>query len=167
MKEHEQDCGLSSLESFAHYDHDTHCWKTSQVCLVSGLEEFSGTWPKSGMMRNGKCYLRPSLERGISEGVSLLLPTPTSAQDRTLLNAQKWEGNVAFRANGKPYQATVCGVINRNIKSSPELFPENTIINGRLNPEFSEWLMGFPTGHTDIEQPATPSPPPSPNTLED
>ena len=30
-------------------------------------------------------------------------------------------------------------------------------IGGRLNPEWVEWLMGFPAGWTDLEASATPS----------
>lgn len=36
-------------------------------------------------------------------------------------------------------------------------------ITGMLNPEWVEWLMGFPTGWTDLEDSATPSSPKSPN----
>jgi hypothetical protein len=36
-------------------------------------------------------------------------------------------------------------------------------IGGALNPQFVEWLMGFPLGHTDCEPLETPSSQPSPN----
>ena len=32
-----------------------------------------------------------------------------------------------------------------------------TTIGGRLNPEWVEWLMGYPTGHTESKDSATPS----------
>ncbi len=38
-----------------------------------------------------------------------------------------------------------------------------TAVGGQLNPTWVEWLMGFPTGWTDLEPSATPSSPKSPN----
>jgi hypothetical protein len=34
--------------------------------------------------------------------------------------------------------------------------PEATANGGQLNPVFVEWLMGFPTGHTDLRPSETP-----------
>src|SRR3546814_13767135 len=45
----------------ANFDHSSFCRRTSQSCLVEGLETFSERWPRSGMMRNGIAYQRPSL----------------------------------------------------------------------------------------------------------
>src|SRR5690625_5070783 len=39
--------------SFAKYDRDLCSWKTPQYSLLGGLDEFSETWPKWGLMRNG------------------------------------------------------------------------------------------------------------------
>src|SRR3546814_14141300 len=61
----------------ANFDHSSFCWRTSQSCLVEGLETFSERWPRSGMMRNGIAYQRPSLARPISEIARGFLPTPT------------------------------------------------------------------------------------------
>jgi len=39
------------------YDLDTHSWKTSQGSLLSPIsDEYSATWPKSGMMLGGRLY---------------------------------------------------------------------------------------------------------------
>lgn len=38
------------------------------------------------------------------------------------------------------------------------------VVGGPVNPEWTEWLMGFPPGWTDLEDSATPSSLPSPNT---
>lgn len=49
-------CGQLPSDAYALYDHDTHSWKTSQVSFLPGTsEQFSGDWPKSGMMQNGVC----------------------------------------------------------------------------------------------------------------
>jgi hypothetical protein len=72
------DYGLSYPDSFANYDPDSSSWKTRQACLVSGWEEFSETWPRSGMTRNGTAYQLPALTRITREIASGLLPTPTA-----------------------------------------------------------------------------------------
>ena len=72
------DCGPSSLESFAKLSPDS-CWlKTSggysQLTLEGGLELFSGTWPRSGMMLNGACALLPTSAPPIGESEFGSLP---------------------------------------------------------------------------------------------
>jgi|CXWL01.1.fsa_nt_gi hypothetical protein len=70
-----------SCEPFAWFDPESRCWRTWQRCLVEGWEIFSGTWPRSGMTRNGIAYRRPALvplTKGTAFG--LLLPTPTASQ---------------------------------------------------------------------------------------
>ena len=69
--------GPSSLGSFASFDRDTSSWRTSQLCLDGEWDEYSETWPRAGMTRNGTAYrLRPlaPLTDVIGSG-SLLTPT--------------------------------------------------------------------------------------------
>lgn len=74
------DSGENSPESLAFYDHQSCCWKTSQRSLFGGLIEFSGTWPRSGTMRNGRVFARPTLERITCETAGgVLLPTPKAS----------------------------------------------------------------------------------------
>ena len=55
------DYGQSSPELLASYDPATSSWRTSQLCLDGDLSEFSETWPRSGLMRNGIAYRLPPL----------------------------------------------------------------------------------------------------------
>jgi len=48
--------GLRCGESFAKLDLGSWLWRTSQLCLDGTLGEFSQTWPRSGMTRNGMCF---------------------------------------------------------------------------------------------------------------
>ena len=68
-------CGRKQPESFASYDRDTHCWRTFQVSLLtSTLEEYSESWPRSGMMRNGIAYqLQPLVPLTKETGFGLWL----------------------------------------------------------------------------------------------
>lgn len=52
--------GLKCTESFAKYNPDTHSWKTPQCSLLEGLDEYSETWPKQGIMLHGVCWELPT-----------------------------------------------------------------------------------------------------------
>lgn len=64
---------------FASYDPPSSSWKTSQRSLVEGLETFSETWPRSGMMRGGTAYQLPPLAPLTAATGSGLLPTPEAS----------------------------------------------------------------------------------------
>lgn len=73
--------GLTPSESFAKYDPDGCCWRTSQVSLLTPtLEEFSGTWPRQGSMRNGMLFQRPTLAPRIFEKGFGSWPTPRAGE---------------------------------------------------------------------------------------
>ena len=120
-----QPFGLSKIESFAKWNQSTHSWKTPQPCLFEGLKGFSGTWPRWGLMQDGACYQQvPAALRMNATGSGYWLPTPTAH------NAK--EGNYpAERTRNTPTLAAVLG--------------------GKINPEFTEWMMGWPIGHTDLK----------------
>jgi hypothetical protein len=71
--------GQKLTGAFAHYDHDTHCWKTSQVSFLPECQTYSATWPRAGMTRSGTAYQRPQLVPRTSVTESGLWPTPRSA----------------------------------------------------------------------------------------
>ncbi len=69
--------GRISPTPFAHYDHESSCWRTSQATLALDLTPFSVTLPRSGSMRNGELFERPMLVPRIGgSGCSSLLSTP-------------------------------------------------------------------------------------------
>ena len=63
--------GQSAPVCLGSFDPDTPSLKTSQTCLMEngelGLSEYSGTFPRSGMMRSGTVYQLPNLARTITE----------------------------------------------------------------------------------------------------
>jgi len=79
--ESEAECGDTWLGSLARYDHDSRSWKTPQCSLLEGLDEFSETWPRWGMMRDGACWALSTLEHRTSENASGLFPTPSATQE--------------------------------------------------------------------------------------
>lgn len=62
-------------ESLAKYDHASRSWKTRQCSLLGGLTEFSETWPRWGMMRDGALFPLPTLALHTCERESGFLPT--------------------------------------------------------------------------------------------
>ena len=188
-KESDPGCGQSLPVSLASYDPDSSSWKTSQRSLVGGWIEYSGTWPRAGMMLSGIAYpLKPSapITGGTASSSSggpsthRLWPTPTVSE------AERQHGYQG--SNGKAY-ATLTGAVGaakvpdelrkkwptptaRDWKDTgrPEMLANyahkkrlacsvaasDTSKRGSLNPTWVEWLMGFPTGWTDLEDLETP-----------
>ena len=108
-------CGEKWPASFAKYDHDSSSWKTHQLLLLGGLDEFSETWPRWGSMRNGECWERPTLELPTRESESGLWQTPV-ADDAVERKAGKWNsrGEPKLSAEAKLWPTpTVCGNYNR------------------------------------------------------
>jgi hypothetical protein len=79
--------GTSSLGSLAQFGPDGWSLKTSQLSLLEGLEPFSETWPKSGLMRNGIAYRLQPLVRRTGESVSGSLPFGTPTANEVICNA--------------------------------------------------------------------------------
>jgi hypothetical protein len=125
LTESEAECGEKWRGSFTKYDQDSRSWKTHQCSLAGDLDEFSETFPRWGLMRDGECWEQQTLEqtiRGIESGS--LLPTPMCHNSK--------EGAFPSEYNRKtPSLATHAG--------------------GKLNPTWVEWLMGWTLGWTDLK----------------
>ena len=136
-KESEVECGDIWHESLARYDRATHSWKTLQCSLLEGLDEFSETWPKWGMRRDGQCWEQQTLEQitgGIEYGSSENLPTVVKSDHAARRPSKGWAGNdlpsTLWKING--------GLEN---PQKPPL---------KLNARYAEWMMGWPQGWTKL-----------------
>jgi hypothetical protein len=78
--------GVKWRGSFARYDRASSTWKTLQCSFLEDSIEYSETWPRSGAMRNGECYLRPMLAPRTYEKDSGFLPTPVAVDTGSLFN---------------------------------------------------------------------------------
>ena len=109
------DCGQSAPVCLGSFDLNTPSLKTSQTCLMEngelGLSEYSGTFPRSGMMRSGTVYQLPNLARTITEIGSGLWPTPR-AQEAKHAAPTDWEmntdhagtqGSLRVQVNKRPF----------------------------------------------------------------
>ena len=75
-KESEAGCGEKWRGSFTKYDQDLSLWKTHQCSLLGDLDEFSETWPRWGLMRNGEFWEVKNLAHHI-QGTEFGLSHPT------------------------------------------------------------------------------------------
>ncbi len=157
--------GSHSPELLASYNRATSSWRTSQLCLDGELTVFSETWPRSGTMRNGIAYRLPPLAplmRGTGSGS---LPTMRSGCGATgrLRSREKVEQS-GHRSRLEDYVVmyptpTVQDASNNGGPSQYQRnsLPLNAVVGGALNPDWIEWLMGFPTGWTALKPSVTPS----------
>lgn len=189
------ECGRTWPASLAKYDPVTSSWKTAQYSLLGGLDEFSETWPRWGLMRNGECWELPTLVPLTNESASglwqtpvaddaanraagkwnsrgepklsaqVLWPTPTrdSATERTskyvqggmplTLAVQQYPTPTASAHKGWSPNHNRAGTddrldytIERQSFATGQQTPPM-----RLNPDWVEWLMGWPIGHTALK----------------
>jgi DNA (cytosine-5)-methyltransferase 1 len=186
------------------FDHDTCIWRTSQRSfLTNSLEPFSETWPRAGMMRDGRVYRhRQPVPRTtvIGGGALQNVPTPTvngnynrkgasqNSGDGLATYVKMWPTPVAddacnrkegkWNSRGEPklsaqvkmwptpsatdYKGSVTQSLVMERLEHPRgvRLPEELVrrgeTGGQLNPDWTEWLMGFPIGHTASKLSATP-----------
>lgn len=122
-------------EPFAWYDRAMLCWRTWQLCLDGEWEQFSGTWPRSAMIRNMIAFALVTSVLLTDEIESGYLPTPTAREGRDWSQAQ-----ILARLDRGD------GVAKRICNLSPMLRLSEQIVG--LNPCFAEWMMGYPEGWT-------------------
>ena len=76
-------CGLTPFAWLQKSDQRQSTWRMCQRSfpgLMDISDRYSATWPTSGMMHAGWCYLLPTLGRHISESDSGLWPTPRAEE---------------------------------------------------------------------------------------
>jgi hypothetical protein len=173
----EADSGQRWLGLSLSYDQSTSSWRTSQRCLTGEWEEYSETWPQSGMTQSGTAYPLLPLVRRISADESSLWHTPTatdawagSLEPRKCKGWEKGRGwtlgqQVRFRTwptptardwkdGRKPYERKKNGEATQDTLGRV-LAASGETANGLLNPTWVEWLMGFPIEWTALNHSET------------
>ena len=105
--------GLSICESFAIFGRDG--WSSRTLALFGGgvSEPFSGDWPVSGMMLNGRCYRRPMWEPhtfGSDSSSSPIFPTPSAVS-----YGSNQAGSVAHPRPGEKVRLSLDSMARRNM----------------------------------------------------
>ena len=177
----EAECGEKWRELLVKYDRNTHSWKTHLCLWEEDLQESLVTLPKWGIMQDGVCWEPLMLAHRTKETESgFLLPTPTCA-DATMgailnentklitlksgklrkISNQGVSGSIGLARTVAMWPTPTCH--NAKEQDSPSEANRNTpslchLARGgdktqprHLNPEWVEWLMGWPIGWTDLK----------------
>jgi len=153
LTESDQDCGEKWRGWLAKLCPNGSGWKTAQRSLLGDLEESSAILPRSGMTRGGLLWELPTLERHTSEnGYGFLLPTPTASPmgSNTHMRSKGLTTNQVYRMWPTPtaHNAKETNAPSESARNTPTLSAQ---AGGPLNPDWIEWLMGWPIGHTALK----------------
>jgi len=133
-----QASGNRWLESSVKYDLSASSWRIHRSLFNEDLPWSSVILPKWGMTRSGYVYQHPSSERltsAIAPGwLGETFPTPSVAM------CKGSSAKALTRVDGRS-----------RLRNRLDYWVERDGQNGRLNPEFVEWVMGWPIGWTAIE----------------
>ena len=156
--------GVKWCESSVRYDLKKSTWRTHLCLWEEDLHWSSVSLPKWGMTRSGALFQHPTLERAISAIASGLWPTPTRSDRaggpgnqgrqgglnlRTKV-ARSWPTPVASMAKGSSPAALTrkSGADRSNDRLDHAVMATD---GSQLNPEWVEWLMGWPIGWTELK----------------
>lgn len=165
-KENDPGYGTKWRESFATFDRVSFSWKTPQRSLFGGYKTYSDRLPNWGSMRNGELYLRRTPELPICESAFGSLPTPAATHYGTNRGGRAGRSGKVRPSLETMARAGMLPTPNAcdATRGSPETDADKKarganpgrslidVIGGPLNPDFVEWLMGWPVGWTDLER---------------
>lgn len=137
-KDRGQAFGNRWRELSVRYDLPSSSWRTHHCLWDEALPWSSVTLPSWGMTRSGFVFQHPSSARltcAIAPGWSgETFPTPSVAM------CKGSSARALTRVDGRT-----------RLRNRLDYWVERDGKNGRLNPEFVEWVMGWPIGWTAIE----------------
>jgi len=139
LQEKEVDCGFNSTGLSKKSNRRGSSLKTSAPFDLADWTTYSGALLRSGMTRNGTVYpLAPLAPLTVGTGFGSL-PTP-NARDYKDLSMK----GAAYASQRK--------------RHAPSLATESYLagFNGPDCPNIYEWAMGFPAGHTELNNSETP-----------
>lgn len=145
-------------ESLVRYDRDSSSWRTHRCLFEEDLPWSSVTLPSWGMTLDGVLWEPPTSGRPISVIASGLWQTPV-ADDAANRADGKWNsrGEPKLSAQVKlwpkpvrrDYRGPGRSRLERTGSKAGECLPQ--VVGGQLNPEWVEWLMGWPIGWTALK----------------
>jgi len=140
-----QDCGGRWHELPIRYDRATSNWRTHHCLWEEDLPWCSVTLPKWGMTRDGVLSERLT-------SAPLISVTGSGSSQKT--HVRRWPTPVASMAKGSSPAALTrrAGADRSNDRLDHAVM---ALDGGHLNPEWAEWLMGWPIGWTNLRPLAT------------
>ncbi len=163
-------------ESLARYDPDSHSLKTAQCSLFEDSTESLRILPRWGSMRNGELFRRRTPERLTSGNASGFWPTPRKSEykgsgpkgckaQKHMLERNYLCAVVEETCGGQPTRRTWPtprtmdalnpeGRLKRKVNNNSDFVAAKVAkmgIQGQLNPNWVEWLMGWPIEWTALK----------------
>ena len=128
-------CGQSSSELSGNYGPNTLLVRMLMASYQQYMSPFAPTWKKR-VTKSGRSVYRLALsERTMKDTGFVFLASPRASQDFKPIRKQ------TPREHSGKHGQTMCSSLGI-------IFPER--IGQYINPQFAEWLMGFPEGWTDV-----------------
>lgn len=137
------DSGPTAPGSFATYNPKSSSWRMSQRSLFGDSEESLETWPRSGMAASGIAFPLATLAHPISGTASGSWPTPTTRDYKDS------PGMALVSKDGRVRLDQLPRVVFHREGTQKG--------GGHVNPNWLEWLMGYPPGWTDLKPSEMPS----------
>jgi len=140
-----QDSGEKWHESSVRYDRDSSSWRTHRSLFEEDLPWSSVTLPSWGMTRAGVLWEPPMPGRPIKGIGSGLWPTPVAqpangTPERFLERKREWAA-----------KGSSMGIHLSDLQLAAVASERGMQGRGRLNPEWIEWLMGWPINWTELK----------------
>lgn len=129
--------------SFATWDPESSSWRMSQLSLFEDSTASQETWPRSGMTVNGTAFPLPTLAHPINATGSGSWPTPTTRDYKDS------PGMALVSKDGRDRLDQLPRVVFHREGTQKG--------GGHVNPDWIEWLMGYPPGWTDLKPSEMPS----------
>jgi hypothetical protein len=174
LTEPEAACGAKWRELSVRFDRDSSSWKTHRCLLSEDLPWCSVTLPKWGMMLGGVLWGRTTLLLRTCATESGFWPTPNASDHKGAGRAGQLRDRLDYAVERgatkskvywptpQAYDSKDTGphgskswrnhVTRRSLLAASVKQPEN---NGKLNPDWVEWLIGWPIGFTALSPLAT------------
>ena len=158
----DQDSGGNFTDLFGNVIPDGSSSKTSQCFDVEDWDKCYDPSQRSGMMQNGTVYLLEPLVRLTRETGSGSWPTPTVSGNYNRKGASKTSGDGLATAvwnrptpTARDYKDTAKNWEDLSKYAHKKRLPCSVAAvekrNGKLNPRWVDWLMGYPIDHTDCD----------------
>ena len=174
-------CGERWQGLLARLDQSSFLWKTVQCSLLEDSEQSLEIWPNWGSMRNGVCWEQMMWEQTTTENEYgyWLTPTATAISGRSQeameyrTKQRESQGHKTVQPGNLAEQVMYSGKVPCKDMKKPTMLPTPTAHNskegaypaeftrrtptlathagGKLNPMWTEWLMGWPLGWTDLK----------------
>jgi hypothetical protein len=161
-------CGASSPESFASLTLDGFwlkmCQGYFQARTDDSLDVFSGTWPRAGTMQSGTAYRLPPLVPLTDVIGSSSWPTPRAREigDYQYSRGDKTRPTLTLTGAARMWPTPRAPPNeNRQRKPTPSQLAANRwsglqshgrkVVLGTPNPQFVEYLMGFPLDWSKVD----------------